>query len=290
MENVARLSRKIRTAHDLLSVVKTMKGLAAVNIRHFESAARSMDKYSHIIEIGWQALLRNNVHMESRTRSSAAVCLVIGSDQGMCGQFNDAVVRFATEHIDSLKRNGIKIHYWTAGERVRVAFDEVTSIEHHFALPSSTDAIGDLMLAMVHDFADLHEVHHIETFVLYFNRLGRGGAYEPVAVQVLPLDAQWSRQKKEAVWPSRCLPVVGMEVNDFFKHIFQEHLFALIYRAFAQSLACENGARLSAMMAAEKNILELEEKLQGKFRENRQSAITAELLDIISGFEALTPH
>ena len=287
MENVERLSKKIRTAHDLLSVVKTMKGLAAVNIRQFELAAKSMDEYSNIIAIGWQALLRNNVHMESRKRSSAAVCLVIGSDQGMCGQFNDAVVQFAMENIDSLKKHGITVHYWTAGERVRAAFDALNHIEHHFALPSSTDAIGDLMLAMVHHFAALHEAHHIETFVLYFNRLGREGAYDPVAVQVLPLDAEWSKQKKEAIWPSRCLPVVGMESDDFLKHIFQEHLFALIYRAFAQSLACENGARLSAMMAAEKNILELEEKLQGQFRENRQSSITGELLDIISGFEAL---
>ena len=78
-----------------------------------------------------------------------------------------------------------------------------------------------------------------------------------------------------------------MELAAFFEHIFQQHIFASIYKAFAQSLACESAARLAAMQAAEKNILELEENLQGRFRENRQSAITAELLDIISGFEAL---
>lgn len=48
--------------------------------------------------------------------------------------------------------------------------------------------------------------------------------------------------------------------------------------------------RLAAMQAAEKNIFEMEETLQGKFRETRQNAITAELLDIVSGFEALTPQ
>ena len=64
-------------------------------------------------------------------------------------------------------------------------------------------------------------------------------------------------------------------------------LFLSFYRAFAQSLASENAARLMAMQAAEKNILELQEDLQALFREQRQAGITSELLDIISGFEAL---
>ena len=64
--------------------------------------------------------------------------------------------------------------------------------------------------------------------------------------------------------------------------------FHFFYRAFAQSLAGENAARLMAMQAAEKNILELQEDLQALFREQRQAGITSELLDIISGFEALS--
>ena len=72
-----------------------------------------------------------------------------------------------------------------------------------------------------------------------------------------------------------------------FSHLFRQYLFVSFYRAFAQSLAGENAARLMAMQAAEKNIMELEEELQARFREQRQAGITSELLDIISGFEAL---
>lgn len=287
MENLEGLSKKIRTANDLLSVVKTMKSLAAVNIRQFEKAAKSMDEYSNVIETGWQALFRNHVHIQSRKRSSVAVCLVIGSDQGMCGQFNDAIVQFAMEEISSLKVQEGKTYYWTAGERVRAGLEEENKIEHHFSLPSSNDAISDLMISIVQHFAALHENHQVEMFFLYYNRLGMGGMYEPVSLQVLPFDEKWSQQHQEARWPSRSFPVIGMKIDAFFEHIFRQHIFASIYRAFAQSLACENAARLSAMQAAEKNILELEEELQAKLRENRQSAITAELLDIISGFEAL---
>ena len=44
--------------------------------------------------------------------------------------------------------------------------------------------------------------------------------YEPVSLQVLPLDAEWSRRHKEAIWPSHCLPVIGMDLRLFFQHIF----------------------------------------------------------------------
>jgi F-type H+-transporting ATPase subunit gamma len=83
--------------------------------------------------------------------------------------------------------------------------------------------------------------------------------------------------------------MLGTNGDLLFGSLFRQHIFAAIYKAFAQSLASENAARLAAMQAAEKNILEMEEKLQGRFRETRQNTITAELLDIISGFESINP-
>ena len=82
--------------------------------------------------------------------------------------------------------------------------------------------------------------------------------------------------------------MIGGNQALFFKQLFNQHIFGTLYKAFSQSLASENGARLVAMQAAEKNILEMEEGLQGRFRETRQNTITDELLDIISGFEALS--
>jgi F-type H+-transporting ATPase subunit gamma len=289
MENLERLSRKISTAHDLLSVVKTMKSLAAVNIRQFEKAARSMIEYNKVIDFGWQALFRKHTRIKNGKSSSTAVCLVLGSDQGMCGQFNDAIVQYAIKEISSLHAEGIQPRCWTAGERIRPGLDEEIRIDQYFPLPSSIVAISDMTVAIVQEFAVLHETQHVDMLLLYYNSLGRRGMYEPVSLQVLPFDRKWSQQHKKATWPSRCLPVVGMGLDAFFEHIFQQHIFASIYRAFAQSLASESAARLSAMQTAEKNILEQQEYLQGRYRDLRQGAITAELLDIISGFEALKP-
>ena len=106
--------------------------------------------------------------------------------------------------------------------------------------------------------------------------------------KVLPLDKTWAETYTSREWPNRCLPMMGLPREVMFTHLFSQYLFVSFYRALAQSLASENAARLMAMQAAEKNILELEEELQALFREQRQAGITGELLDIISGFEALS--
>ena len=71
-------------------------------------------------------------------------------------------------------------------------------------------------------------------------------------------------------------------------HLLRQYLFIVLYRGFAQSMASENAARLMAMQAAEKNIVEMLDELKARFREQRQGNITNELLDIVSGFEALS--
>jgi F-type H+-transporting ATPase subunit gamma len=97
---------------------------------------------------------------------------------------------------------------------------------------------------------------------------------------------QYKRQK----WPSTCLPLLGLTGEELFSHLFRQYLYVSLFRAFAQSIASENAARLASMQAAEKNIVELEDVLLARFRETRQTAITAELLDIIAGFEAISEN
>ena len=78
-----------------------------------------------------------------------------------------------------------------------------------------------------------------------------------------------------------------MEWENLFRALIGEYLFVSIYRAFANSLASENASRLAAMQSAEKNIEERLEELFMQFHRQRQMTITEELLDIVSGFEAL---
>lgn len=288
MQTLESLQRKIHTAHDLLSVVKTMKSLAAVNIRQYESAAAAMDTYYGIVEKGWQALFRDWGEIPFSRSEKAAVCLVLGSDQGMCGQFNDVVLNMAFDHADKLASRGQRCYFWAAGERIFSGLEDGPGAEEYFALPSSITGISEQMYRIVETFGRWRQKKNTEILYVIHNRQEHEAAgYRPSLNRILPLDREWLAEKRKTPWPSRCLPMLGLPEENLFDQLLRQYLFASFFRAFAQSLASENAARLASMHSAEKNITEMEERLQGSYREARQNLITSELFDIISGFEAI---
>jgi F-type H+-transporting ATPase subunit gamma len=78
-----------------------------------------------------------------------------------------------------------------------------------------------------------------------------------------------------------------MDVDTLFSTLIRQYLFVSLFQAFAESLASENASRLAAMQRAEQNIGDRLEELNAEFHRRRQMSITSELLDIVSGFEAL---
>jgi F-type H+-transporting ATPase subunit gamma len=104
---------------------------------------------------------------------------------------------------------------------------------------------------------------------------------------LLPIDRAWIKSIQEKKWPTRVLPTFTIERDNLFSSLFHQYIFVSLFRALAESMASENAARLLSMQSAEKNIDERIEQLNALYRSERQNAITSELLDIVSGFEAL---
>ena len=107
-------------------------------------------------------------------------------------------------------------------------------------------------------------------------------------IHLLPPDQRWLEKLGHRRWPGRGLPLYTLPWQELFSALIGEYLFVSLFRAFAASMAAENAARLAAMQRAEKNIEEMEGELSARYHALRQSTITGELLDVISGFEALT--
>ncbi len=288
MESLESLSRKIGTVQDLLAVVKTMKSLAAVNIRAYERVVASLVDYEAVIQLAWHALFPLRGRMLQGRTSPGCVLYVVGSDQGMCGQFNEAIAQSAIEAHARLGEQGLEVLIWTTGERLRAAMlDARLEPQRHFTLPGSLPGITQRVLSLGHAFAGLREERGVGHFWLGHNQLRGQSSYDPQVFQVLPLADSWLERVEGERWPGRGVPLVGPPVERFFRDLFVQYLFVSLYRGLAQSMAAENAARLAAMQAAEKNIQELEEELHARHRDTRQKAITEELFDVIAGFEAL---
>ncbi|HEO69818.1 MAG TPA: F0F1 ATP synthase subunit gamma, partial [Candidatus Hydrogenedentes bacterium] len=146
VETTEELQKRIRVAGDLHSVVRTMKGMAAVNIRQYELAVEALAHYSRTVELGFQALLRERPqalsgfhHMEG----GAPGALVFGSDQGMCGQLNRDVAERFVQHFREPKSVPAPVAVGAIGARVAMELEaEGYGAEHSLALPGSAEQLA----------------------------------------------------------------------------------------------------------------------------------------------------
>ena len=282
------LRRKIASAGDLQSVVRTMKAVAASSIGQYEKSTESLGDYYHTVELGLSVCFRTAgegaAEQPKATTSTGAI--IFGSDQGLVGQFNDVVTDFAVKTLASLTN---KVQVWAVGERVRSRLEDAgLKPIGTFAVPNSVKAIPPLIGQMLIE----HEKHHgrdeVTELHLFYNRPTSGAGYDPVTQRLLPLDETWRGNLAKLPWPAKNLPEVLGDGTATLRALIREYLFVSLFRACAESLASENANRLAAMQRADKNIDELLVTLQGNFNRLRQSSIDEELFDVISGFDALS--
>jgi F-type H+-transporting ATPase subunit gamma len=290
-DTTASLRRKIDSAGDLQSVVRTMKALAASSIGQYEQSVRALGDYYRTVELGLSVLFRDmaaaeSITGETRNTDAAAIgAVVFGSDQGLVGQFNDVVAEYALNTLATLPGEA---RVWAVGERVhgRLA-DAGLSPMGGFTVPNSVEAITPLIGQILVETEAQYSLGEITNLYLYYNRPTSGAIYEPVRRQLLPLDESWRRELAELSWPTNNLPEVIGGGTVTLRALIREYLFISLFRACAESLASENASRLAAMQRADKNIDEMLDDLNGTFHRLRQSGIDEELFDVISGFEAL---
>jgi F-type H+-transporting ATPase subunit gamma len=284
------LKRRIQSAQDLLGVVKTMKALAATSIRQYQRAVESLAEYNRTVELGLQIVLRQSgekpVPAESRATGLGAI--VFGTDQGLCGQLNHLIADHALEEMKKTgvdERNRIII---AVGMRVAdLLEDSGQKVFEVLSPPGSTAGITPMVQDITVLLEDWRFKRQIGQMHLFYHEYLSGAAYRPKSLRILPVEKTWLKDLKHRKWESRTLPLFTMAWDDLFRALIGEYLFVSIYRAFANSLASENASRLAAMQSAEKNIEERLEELFMQFHRQRQMTITEELLDIVSGFEAL---
>jgi len=285
------LRRKMDTASDLQSVVRTMKAVAASSITQYERAVAALDDYYRTVQLGLAACLRSAEVSSApppalQRKNGAMAVLVFGSDQGLVGQFNDVMVDFVLANLADLA--GQKTAF-PVGERMQARLaDTALLVGRSFALPSSIHAITLLVGQVLIELENRLETGEIEQVYVFHNSPHAGAIYTPTYQRLLPLDATWRQQQTMTRWPTKNLPQVVGGTPLTLRAFVREYLFVSLFRACAQSLASENASRLAAMQRAEQNIDELTENLHRSFHRLRQSDIDEELSDVISGFEALT--
>jgi F-type H+-transporting ATPase subunit gamma len=290
MDTLENLHRKIDSAVELKSVVRTMKAMAASNIGQYETASNSLEDYYYTVVLGINAYFKQQkleaVYKNEKSKDKKTICVIVfGSDQGLVGQFNDSLATFVSQ---SLKDIPGKKEIWSVGERVQLLLADMGFItSKSFSVPNSANAITSLVGQILIQSEENFENETIKEFHIFHNKQKQGNGYSPIIQTLLPIDKEWRRRLSKHNWSSSKKPQIIGEHKLALKALIHEYLFVSLFKACAESLASENASRLTAMQRAEKNIEELLDDLNHKFHRLRQSSIDEELFDVVSGFEAL---
>jgi F-type H+-transporting ATPase subunit gamma len=286
METLESLSDALNTTKDIQSIVQTMKSLSAVSIHQYERAEQALADYAHTIDLGLSAVFqeKGGAVALSGGRSGTTgrdALIVIGSDRGLCGRYNEVISRFATDHL-----SGDDTVIGVLGARVAARLDEGGhALDTRFMVPSSVDGFTGIVQSVIVAIDGWMTDHGVSRVRVVHNRRDNRNSAQPILRQLLPIPEEDIRQAAHTAWPSRGRPIFRMERDAMLAHLIRERLFVMLYRALAEALASEHATRLAAMQNAERNIQERREDLTGAFRQKRQESITREILDVVAGYE-----
>jgi len=289
METLEGLSEALETAGDIRSIVRTMKSLSAVSIHQYEQAEAALTDFEHTIELGLTALLHDRrAHgrplPETAPGKGGEALIVIGSDRGLCGRYNETITRFGADRLGDQA-----VFLAVIGARAAARLEaEGHTPDQSFALPGSVAGLTSTVQAVILEIDRWIRTEGVARVRLVHNRRqGRINA-DPHERRLLPIPKTTLARLADADWPGPGLPFCRMPPEQLLSWLVRQRLFVILYRALAEALASEHATRLAAMQRAERNIEERQDDLTAAYRRKRQESITRELLDVVAGFEAVS--
>jgi len=275
MEQLPRLHARIASLRELRDLIKALRALAATHVLEAQAALPGMRQYVDVIEdsiaAGAALLARTDMAAQSPVPSKAGVLIVICSERGFVGAFNERLL----DRAEAERKAGQDL--FVIGQRgAALAAERKLRIEQDFPLATRVSGV----LAVARRVAD--RLAGVSTADAVFGRYQKGGNYEVAVKRILPLDPSLLVRAD-----NQSPPLHQLAPRLLLQRLAEEYLFSEIAHALMESLASENGARLRVMERADHNIGDKLEEMQRKEHALRQEVITAELLDVVTGSEAI---
>jgi F-type H+-transporting ATPase subunit gamma len=275
MEQLARLTARIGSLRELRDLFRAMRALAASHVQEAQTTLPGIRRYAQVIEdaIARAALLLPASDDRPPDVASAGtnVLVVVCAEQGFTGAFNELLLDRAVFERVPGQQLGVIGH---RGARLA----EERGIELDWSVPMATHVGG--VVAAVRQVA--RQLEGTSGASVVYGGYRKGGRFEVEARTILPLDPSLLTGAVPGDRPLHQLPPEML-----LQRLASEYLFAEITRSVMESLASENGARLHRLEAADHNIGEKLDGLVRRERRVRQEATTAEMLDVVTGTEAI---
>jgi len=294
MASLKELRNRIASVKATQKITKAMQMVAAAKLRRAQTAAEAARPYAERMEAVLANLAKalegregGSPLMVGTGKDKVHLLVVCTSERGLCGGFNSAIVRLAREHINRILADGNEVKILCVGKK---GYDQLR--RHYQGLIIETiEFRGVRQLTFEHaeqvsrKILSLFDEGGFDVATLFFSRFKSVISQIPTAQQLIP--ASIPTESDAGVDLGGAVYEYEPDEDEILTDLLPLNITVQVFKALLENAASEQGARMSAMDSATRNAGEMIGKLTLNYNRTRQAQITKELIEIISGAEAL---
>ena len=291
MPNLKDLKNRIESVKNTRKITKAMQMVAAAKLRRAQDAAEASRPYSerfNAVLASLAASVGNSenapVLLRGTGKQAVHLLIVMTAERGLCGGFNSNIAKLARSHAARLKEDGNQVKIITVGKKGRDALkrdlgdyfvEHVDLSEFKSIKYVNAQAIAKALLARFDN-------NEFDVATIFYSKFVNVVSQIPTAQQIIPaIFEDQSLASDTAVYDYE------PDEETILADLLPRGVATQIFAALLENGASEQGARMSAMDNATRNAGDMIDKLTIEFNRSRQAVITNELIEIISGAEAL---
>ena len=289
MANLKEVRTRIESVNSTKQITSAMKMVAASKLRKAQNSIMALrpyaDKFSEILERIMSSCQQPTANSQQPTANNILI-IPLSSNKGLCGTFNANVIRetmnLIKDEYQELFDNG-KVDILCVGSKV----EEALRFKKYPVVGNENILLDDITYDNAAAFAErlmkYFDDKKYDKIVFVYNQFKNAATQVLVTEQFLPVISQQTTAKSQEPTDYIFMP----NKEDIFKEMLPKSLKLQVYKILLDSYASEQGARMISMTQATDNATELLKELNISYNKARQSAITNELVEIISGANAL---
>ncbi|MBB3474781.1 F0F1 ATP synthase subunit gamma [Sphingomonas sp. BK345] len=292
MASLKALKIRIGSVKSTQKITKAMKMVAAAKLRRAQEAAIAGRPYAERLE-GVVASLARNVGVGASPllagtgKDQVHLLVVATSERGLAGAFNTNIVRAARRKAEELEAAGKTVIFYLAGKKGRVLrrfYPQAIKVDHDLSTVK-TVAFDDAK-AIADDLIARYTAGEFDVAHLFYAKFQSALVQQPVGQQIIPVAISDRGEPRLANAGDATVEYEPSE-EAILADLLPRNVAIQIFRAMLENAASEQGSRMTAMDNATRNAGDMIKRLSIQYNRARQAAITTELVEIISGAEAL---
>jgi F-type H+-transporting ATPase subunit gamma len=293
MPNLKELKNRISSVKSTRKITSAMKMVAASKLRRAQDLAESSRVYADSLSFILSSLAGNTKNssdlpeiLTGRENSKISLLIINSSDRGLCGGFNSNLFRNAKNWISEQQEKGKSVKIITVGKKAS-SFYKKTDINviANFDDLNSNDKQLQVSEEIKNKIMELFENNEIDEVSILFNKFVSVITQEPTYQSLIPLSNE--EADEEVIDTSNAVFEFEPDKNELLEYLVPRNFLTQIYRSVLESSASEHAARMTSMDNATRNAGDMIDRLTLTYNRTRQAFITKELIEIISGAEAV---